>query len=247
MRTPLAAMLIGATLLTSGACTIKLDGAAGDDPAPARRTASPASPAAPRTPAVDEAAMRRDIQIARQVVDGFWRRHWSEYFTGVYRAPLVRGGYDGNVPNSGPTCAGRPAAKNNAFYCNPQDYIAWDLNLMRAGYAKGDSWVYLIIAHEWGHAVQNRLKNSLVARQKELQADCLAGAALYGAAEKDRTLRIEPGDREELIDGFKVVGDDTPWTNPGDHGDAFERIENFSKGRTGGVKSCFAAARGGGA
>ncbi|XVQ13528.1 hypothetical protein ACQP1W_13630 [Spirillospora sp. CA-255316] len=52
------------------------------------------------------------------------------------------------------------------------------------------------------------------------------------------------GDREELIDGLKVVGDDTPWTNPGDHGDAFQRIENFSKGRTGGVKACFTTARG---
>jgi predicted metalloprotease len=93
---------------------------------------------------------------------------------------------------------------------------------MRTGYAKGDSWVYLIIAHEWGHAIQNRLKNSLVAQQKELQADCLAGAALYGAAEKDRTPRIEPGD----------------------HGDAFQRIENFSKGRTGGVKACFTTAQG---
>ncbi|GLW62928.1 hypothetical protein Arub01_11720 [Actinomadura rubrobrunea] len=237
-RRTFAAAFLAAAALAAAGCTIKIDApesAAGT----ASRTATPRASRSPVGTAVNEAEMQHDISAAQRVVDGFWRNHWSEYFTGFYRSPRVRGGYDGDVPASAPTCGGKPAARNNAFYCIPQDYIAWDLNLMRAGYAKGDAWVYMIIAHEWGHAVQARLRSSLVSVQKELQADCLAGAALYGAAERDRTLSIEPGDREEIIDAFKAVGDDTPWTSPGDHGDALQRIEYFSKGRTGGVRACF--------
>ena len=37
----------------------------------------------------------------------------------------------------------------------------------------GDTWIYLVIAHEWAHAIQNRLDLGLVANGRELQADCL--------------------------------------------------------------------------
>jgi len=60
--------------------------------------------------------------------------------------------------------------------------------LMGAGYQKiGRAWVYLIIAHEWGHAIQARLSRRMVSVAAELQADCLAGATLAGA-QRDRTL-----------------------------------------------------------
>ncbi|RAY13216.1 hypothetical protein DPM19_22295 [Actinomadura craniellae] len=235
---PLAALALGVVLLAGSGCAATLG-----DLRSAEGTRTPGArpgPAGGATPVYSETEFQEDIRTAQQIVDGYWRQHWNEYFTGVYNSPTVRGGYDGNNLATAPTCGGQPATKNNAFYCNPEDYIAWDTNLMRMGYAEGDAWVYLIIAHEWGHAVQKRLQDRYVAAAKELQADCLAGATLFGATE-DGTLRIEPGDVNELVDSFKAVGDNTPWTNPNDHGDSLQRIEAFGKGRTGGVKACFAS------
>lgn len=71
---------------------------------------------------------------------------------------------------------------------------------MEKGYANGDTWPYLVIAHEWGHAIQDRLGDSLTEKASELQADCLAGAALFGAA-ADGELILETGDQKELAAG----------------------------------------------
>ena len=75
----------------------------------------------------------------------------------------------------------------------------------------GDSWVYLVVAHEWGHAIQARLEDDLVATAEELQADCLGAAAMYGAV-ADRTLELEPGDDQELIGSLTTLADQMPWT-----------------------------------
>ena len=102
----------------------------------------------------------------------------------------MRGGYLGE---DGPSCGGQPSVPFNAFYCPSQDFLAWDENLMAAGYQQiGDAWVYLIIAHEWGHAIQARLQADQVSVAAELQADCFAGATLFGAADRG-LLQFERG------------------------------------------------------
>jgi predicted metalloprotease len=109
---------------------------------------------------------------------------------------------------------------------------------MAAGYEKiGDAWVYLIIAHEWGHAIQARLDQSLVSPAAELQADCLAGASLKGAAQ-DGLIQFEPGDDEEIGKTLSEVADDFPWTSESDHGNAQQRTSAFSQGANGGVAAC---------
>ena len=109
---------------------------------------------------------------------------------------------------------------------------------MAAGYEQiGDAWVYLIIAHEWGHAIQARLERDRVSVQAELQADCLAGASLFGAA-RAGLVTLEPGDTEELAQTLAAVADDYPWTDESDHGNARERTSAFSAGANGGVKAC---------
>ncbi|MEV7647812.1 hypothetical protein [Arthrobacter sp. NPDC089319] len=178
-----------------------------------------------------------DIQIAQTITDQFWRLHWSELFTGTYTPPTVVGLYDGRDPSNAPTCAGKPLRPDNAFYCIPEDYVAWDTSLMERGFQFGDAWPYLVIAHEWSHAIANRLDPSLRSQAYELQADCLAGATLYGAA-ADGTLIFEQGDQGELVTALSSLGGNTPWTNPQDHGDSSERVANFNVGRTGGVLAC---------
>jgi predicted metalloprotease len=74
----------------------------------------------------------------------------------------------------------------------------------------------------------------------ELQADCLAGAALNGAAQEG-LVRIEPGDDEEIARTLGSVADDYPWTDQRSHGDAQQRIGSFRLGVTRGVDGCLAS------
>jgi len=184
---------------------------------------------------VDRNAMAEDEQSAVDATNTYWQRHFQELFDRAYRPPTVQGGYLGT---SGPSCGGQPSVAFNAFYCVDGDFLAWDENLMAAGYQQiGDAWVYLIIAHEWGHAIQARLDQTQLSVQLELQADCLAGATLSGAAQ-DGTLTIEEGDNEEIAQTLQAVADDYPWTSETDHGNAEERISAFNLGVQGGVRRC---------
>jgi predicted metalloprotease len=187
-------------------------------------------------PAVDREAMKEDQDTAVKAVDSFWHRHFTQQSGQPYQSPRVAGSYIGT---HGPPCGGEPeSVPFNAVYCRPGDFVAWDDDLMAAGYSQiGDAWVYLIIAHEWGHAIQARLRSDRVSVAAELQADCLAGATLQGAAD-DGLITIEPGDSEEIAKTLAAVADDYPWTKESDHGNAEQRTSAFNTGVEGGVGAC---------
>jgi predicted metalloprotease len=188
----------------------------------------PSADVAPMSPPGD---MLADERSAVHAVDAFWK----ETLKG-YQSPEVRGGYTGT---DGPSCAGKPAVQGNAFYCKPEDFLAWDQGLMSLGYQRiGNAWVYLIIAHEWGHAIQARVQKSRVSQAAELQADCLAGAALTGAVKKG-LLGAEPSDAEQIEQTLTVSADKSAWTNTRDHGNARQRIEAYKLGQSRGVDGCF--------
>lgn len=200
-------------------------------------SSSPAASEPSRRPgAPDAVELDMDLASAVEVVDTYWSTHWSDFFEGTYTAPTVLGLYDGSQPDA-PTCSGEPLVADNAFYCIKEDYVSWDVSLMLKGLEFGDSWVYLIVAHEWGHAIAHRLNTDLQAQEGELQADCIAGAVLYGS-KKDGVLEFEEGDEKELARSLSEIGDETPWTSSSDHGDPFERIGAFSRGRDSGVLAC---------
>ncbi|WP_413806609.1 neutral zinc metallopeptidase [Streptomyces sp. OE57] len=231
--------------LAAALILLLVTGCGGDDvPPPPVESSSPApgppssAPAPPTGSAGPDGggSVEEDIQAAVSVTNTYWQTHWSQLFTGGYGPPRVTGAYDGDTPGT-PVCGNAPLPDDNAVYCPDGDYIAWDMDLMRWGHARGDAWVYLVIAHEWGHAVQNRLDAGLVDLARELQADCLAGAVLFGAAQ-DGTLTFEDGDTEELADALTALADRTPWTDVSDHGDASQRVSYFSRGARSGVKSC---------
>jgi uncharacterized protein len=183
-----------------------------------------------------EAQIQEDIEGAVEVVNQYWADHWADYFLGEYEPPSISGGYEGL---NGPSCNGEPARRLNAYYCSDGDYIAWDNEFFRTNYASGDNQLfpYVLIAHEWGHAVQERLDPSYSAGVRELQADCLAGLALYDA-ERDGTLQLEPGAGNEMAATYASIGDDTPWADPAAHGDAVDRMAAFTVGRSGNINDC---------
>lgn len=203
----------------------------------------PGAPAAASVPAADSRAA--DEQTAVTVVDEFWRRYFADIGR-RYESPRVAGGYPGS---SGPLCGGEPTViAGNALYCVAEDYLAWDEDLMDAGYGQiGDGWVYVVIAHEWAHAVQARLGRAGATTQTELQADCLAGAALQGAVDAE-LVRLEAGDDQELLRSLAAAADDGATTaatvtdgtttDGVSHGTAAQRTSAFRTGADGGVDAC---------
>jgi len=228
------ALLLGLALALTG-CTFSVSTYGGQPPAPVPVPA-PAPEGTDRQVSEQEADQRAvDEESAVREVDAYWRRHFTELTGRRYDSPQVAGGYSGR---SGPSCAGQPSVPGNAFYCPAGDFLAWDENLMEAGYDRiGDSWVYLIIAHEWGHAIQARLRRGQVDVAAELQADCLAGAAIFGAV-NDGKLTLEAGDTREIQQTLVLVSDDFPWTDESSHGNAQQRTAAFSAGANGGFDAC---------
>jgi uncharacterized protein len=221
--------VVAALLLLAG-CAVSVDSGGGGDSG-----GSGGSSSDNPLDSVNRNDLDGDERDAADATNAFWRQVFPEDFRQSYTPPQVRGGY---VGEDGPSCGGQPSVRFNAFYCPSQDFLAWDENLMAAGYRQiGDAWVYLIIAHEWGHAIQARLRADQVSVAAELQADCFAGATLFGAADRG-LLTFERGDIQELRQTLVAVADDFPWTKESDHGDARQRIDAFNQGAQGDPTSC---------
>jgi predicted metalloprotease len=217
--------LVGTVLLLGG-CAIAVDSGGGN---------GTDSGAGSPIDSVNRDDLDTDERGAVDATNRWWQATFPDDFRQSYIPPQVLGGYSGE---DGPSCGGQPSVPFNAFYCPSQDFLAWDENLMATGYQRiGDSWVYLIIAHEWGHAIQARLRADQVSVAAELQADCFAGATLFGAADRG-LLQFERGDIQELKQTLAAVADDYPWTSESDHGDAQQRSSAFDLGSRDGPTAC---------
>lgn len=181
-------------------------------------------------------------------IDAFWAAEYPAVWGEAYTTPIINGPYyvsRGDVPRCGAPLD--PASfMGNAFYCGFEDTIQWDAEgLMAPLYEQyGDFTVALVIAHEWGHAVQQRFgfdDSRSPTIVSELQADCLAGAWTgYVDRGESEILILEPGDLEEAMAGFLLIGD-TLGTAPqgeGAHGLSFDRLNAFFDGFENGAVRC---------
>ena len=152
------------------------------------------------------------------------------------------------------TACGPASSATGPFYCPPDEGIYLDLGFFRQlrdrfG-APGDFAQAYVVAHEFGHHVQNQLGISGEVRQRqqqepdrandysvllELQADCFAGVWAHTIAEEGA---LEGGDLDEALAAAAAVGDDriqqstTGRINPETwtHGSAEQRARWFSTG-----------------
>ena len=131
----------------------------------------------------------------------------------------------------------------NAFYCLKSNFIAYDDVALMPHLAKtfGTFSVALVLAHEWGHAIQDRAGND---EQQtvylEQQADCFAGAFLDHVAQNGNALTLKPGDLEASLGAMLLLRDSPGQSSadPSAHGSAFDRIGAFQDGFESGAEKC---------
>jgi predicted metalloprotease len=125
------------------------------------------------------------------------------------------------------TECGMASSQTGPFYCPADGLVYFDLDflvqLQEQFGATGDLATQYIVAHEYGHHVQNLTgQNAVVQRASgdlqrrlgialELQADCYAGVWAYDAARRESASGlplIEDGEIVEALEAARAVGDD---------------------------------------
>jgi predicted metalloprotease len=189
--------------------------------------------------------------------------YWAGAFESGYRSTQIQL-FTGSTSTG---CGGATSAVG-PFYCPPDETIYIDTAFFdelreRFGSSGGPAAQLYVVAHEWGHHIQNitgrmnGIDNSETGPASdgvrlELQADCYAGAAL-GAGEKtvdeNGVPYLQPLSDAEWADALSAasaVGDDhiqeqtqgqvTPetWT----HGSSEQRQKWFNAGRQGTFTAC---------
>lgn len=145
--------------------------------------------------------------------------------------------YSSEVPP--PSCGGMEMSYDemvgNAFWCYPDDYMAWDdEGLFPELYTDyGPFAIAMVLAHEWGHAIQDQTMFDETTILHEQQADCFAGAwAAHVIDEGDEDLGFRLADLELALAGMLKFRDapGSVSTDPGAHGSGFDRINAFQEG-----------------
>ena len=131
---------------------------------------------------------------------------------------------------------------SNAIYCPAEDYITWDSNFLIPNfYANfGKSSVGVVLAHEYGHAVQTRGGFDGAPILRDLQADCFAGAWIGRSIRGEGAVQMAPRDLTGAVSGFLLLRDPpgAPTDGFSAHGSAFDRVNAFQSGYDEGPERC---------
>lgn len=197
----------------------------GPEPTPSPNPPEPAP--APSPGPVETVSLDSLLAPAERDID----RYWSGQLGTVYRGPESVG------PYSALSTACPPEPKN-ARWCSTERKIYYDADWLQSFRNEaGDFVPIFVIAHEWGHLVQDVRGDlspqvGLWSLQVELQADCLAGQWTHDASSRGV---VTQGADDQAMRALRGMRDpvDYPWFKRDAHGDAGQRIGAFLEGDEG--------------
>jgi predicted metalloprotease len=196
------------------------------------QTVTPEAQEAPR--AAEVRPYRGTFDTIRRDIDAFW----SETFTAArlaYQPPAIV-----FLDRIVATACGPKAPEDNALYCLTDRTIYLNPQFLSQHEARfGDYAPIIVLAHEWGHHIQNLLQvGNRGGNGYELQADCLAGVYTRNAEAEGL---LEPGDLIEALAISEAAGDDPlvfPQDAPGAHGTYIDRRNAVMRGYLDGPAGC---------
>jgi predicted metalloprotease len=263
-RLLVGAVIAGCSALLIGGCTTTLQGKAVsvfDDPFHVAGMPATDGPTGLRPDAhgpvrdvegTDNGDIDKLAANAVSDIEDYWGQVYGATFDGQFTPVEALISWDANGFDDTAFCGDDTYGLVNAAFCYDDDTIGWDrgelLPVLRKAY--GDMGVTLVLAHEYGHAVQHQAKLNKETTPKlvsEQQADCFAGAYMRWVAE-DKSPRFTLSTGEGLNNvlaamiGFRdpllAAGD--PEAGVDEHGSAFERLSAFQFGFTEGPSACAA-------
>jgi predicted metalloprotease len=183
-------------------------------------------------------------------IEKFWSTQFPATYGGAF-TPLSGGifaAYKSRtepIPGCGSAQTAYADVQGNAFYCSQGDFIVYDDDelLPQLVGSLGESAVGVVLAHEFGHAIQERAKEfDQPTILKEQQADCFAGAWAAHAArgEADGLTFGDAEIKQGLIAMIQVRDpvDGGGIADPNAHGTGFDRVGAFQDGFVGGTLRC---------
>jgi len=198
-----------------------------------------------------------------QTYDGFLtaafgdiQQFWNDAFPATYGSaftPLSGGIYAAYPERTDPIPGCGKATDSTyddvaalgAFFCILGDFMAYDdaVLLPQLVDELGQEAVAIVLAHEFGHAVQARADEwNQPGVLKEQQADCFAGAwTAHVASGGSDLIRFDDADvRSGLVAMISVRDplDGNGLADPQAHGTGFDRVGAFQDGFVGGTERC---------
>jgi len=181
-------------------------------------------------------------------VQAYWQENYPKLFKHPFTPVKKLASYDSTEKSTRTkVCGSSTAGFINAFYCPADDLIAWDRGQLLPAIKDRFTTmgVVSVLAHEYGHAVQERATMNPPATPGivlEQQADCFDGAFMRSVAEGNAahfTLSTSSGLNTVLATTVAVR--DQTGTDPTDkeaHGSAFDRVSAFQFGFSDGPGRC---------
>lgn len=187
------------------------------------------------------------MRLALKSIDQYWAKQFPEVYDENYKK-LGGGVYAYSSGSRIPSCDGMNlpylVLQQNAFYCPESDFIAWDDQGLFPRLEKkyGRFLLSIVLAHEWGHAIQERAESDLDTITAEQQADCFAGSWAVSLDRKadPELAKLRDTELDKALSGFVEFRDLVGMvsTDAGAHGTAFDRIRAFQDGFEGTPSSC---------
>ena len=192
-------------------------------------------------------AYEKSVAAAIVALQAFWKQQYPSLYADRYvpvpPRRIIAAAPGVTIPRCQGTRLSYRDARGNAFYCYEDNFVVYDdVGLFPELYDTfGPFSVALVLAHEWGHAIQDRAENDgQQTIHKELQADCFAGAWTQVQGARTSGPQLEPGDLESSVAALLEFRD-VPGTAPDDpsaHGSAFDRVSAFQDGFEFGIERC---------